>query len=568
MLNKHTILFLLAVIGLAACTTPSGVPAEFKKQGLITDKAMVVSAHPLATQVGVDILKKGGNAVDAMVGVHFALAVTLPAAGNLGGGGFMVYRDKDGEAHTLDFREMAPSEAHRGLYLDSTGNVIDSMSYYGHMASGVPGSVAGMWAAHDSLGKLTWEEVVAPSVRLAKEGFLLTEKEAAYINKKHTFLKRYNTRPNIFLTKNEWSTNDSIAHGDLAKTLASIKESGPAGFYEGWVADSIVAEMGRGGGIISHADLKNYKAIWRKPLIGDFQEYEVISMGPPSSGGIALLQMLGMVENQPLETYGWHSSDATHYMTEVERRVFADRASHLGDPDYYNVPVSGLLDKVYLKKRMSNFYPTAASSSTKIGAGTPAPKESEETTHYSIVDAEGNAVSVTTTLNGGFGSYVVVGGAGFLLNNEMDDFAIKPGYPNAYGLLGAEANAVEAGKRMLSSMTPTIVTRGDSLFMVVGTPGGSTIMTSVFQTILNVTQHDMSMQGAVNAPRFHHQWLPDTLYYEEGAFSVQALKTIKRIGHARKERDPIGRVDAILVLPDGKLEGGADPRGDDVAGGF
>ena len=539
-----------------------------KEPGLITDKAMVVSAHPLATQVGVDILKKGGNAVDAMVGVQFALAVTLPAAGNIGGGGFMVFRGKNGNVHTLDFREMAPSAAHRGLYLDSTGNVIKDLSFLGHMAAGVPGSVAGMWAAHDSLGKLPWNEVVEPAIRLAQDGFLVTEKEAEGTNKKMEKLLEYNTRSNVFTSKSTWNTGDSIVHKDLGKTLTMIKDKGPDGFYDGWVADSIVAEMQRGGGIMTHEDLENYHAVWRKPLRGTYDEYEIISMPPPSSGGVALLQLLAMVEKEPLDALGWHSADAAHVMVEAERRVYADRAVHLGDPDFYKVPVEGLLDKKYLKARMSNYHPSQASSSTKIGAGQPAVKESEETTHYSIVDAEGNAVSVTTTLNGGYGSYVLVGGAGFLLNNEMDDFAVKPGFPNAYGLLGAEANKVEAGKRMLSSMTPTIVTRGGSLFMVVGTPGGATIITSVFQTFLNVAEYGMSMQGAVRAPRFHHQWLPDTLYHEPNAFAYQPDKTLKRMGHIRKERDPIGRVDAILVLPGGKLEAGADPRGDDVAGGF
>lgn len=529
---------------------------------------MVVTAHPLATQIGVDILEKGGNAVDAMVAVHMALAVTLPAAGNLGGGGFMVYRNAAGQASTLDFREMAPISAHHNMYLDTSGNVVDSISYYGHLAVGVPGSVAGMWTAHDSLGKLPWAEVVAPAIQLAESGFLLTEKEAEVLMEKWPLIRRFSTRPNVYTSRTSWAPGDTIAHPALAQTLQYIQDKGPAGFYQGPVADSIVAEMARGGGLITSRDLAQYEAKWRQPLRSQYKDFEIIGMGPPSSGGIALGQLLTIMETQQLDAYAWHSADAAHLMIEAERRVYADRATHLGDADFYRVPVEGLLDKSYLKQRMRDFYPTRATLSSDVSAGQPNRKESEETTHYSIVDADGNAVSVTTTLNGSYGSFVVVGGAGFLLNNEMDDFSAKPGHPNAYGLIGAEANSVAPKKRMLSSMTPTIITQNDSLFMVLGTPGGSTIITSVFQTFLNVAVFDMSMQGAVRAPRFHHQWKPTQVFYEESAFSSQAQKTLKKMGHTLEERDPIGRVDAILRLPDGRYEAGADPRGDDTAAGF
>jgi gamma-glutamyltranspeptidase/glutathione hydrolase len=536
--------------------------------GLITEEAMVVSAHPLATQVGVDILRQGGNAVDAMVAVHHALAVVYPAAGNIGGGGFMVARQQDGTLHTLDFREKAPLAADRDMYLDENGEVVPKLSWRGHLAAGVPGSVAGMQAAHDSLGRLPWRDLIQPAVDLAAKGFVLTKREARGLNGHLEALNEYSTQASNFTRKEKWAEGDSIFYPELALVMERIREQGRDGFYMGTTADLIVAEMERGKGIMTHEDLENYEAIWREPIVGDYRGFKIISMPPPSSGGIALLQLLEMVEPYPLSEYGRHSTEAVHLMVEAERRVYADRAQHLGDMDYYDVPLTGLIEADYLTQRMADFDPRQASDSDSISAGQPAPYESPQTTHYSIVDAEGNAVSVTTTINGGYGSCVVVGGAGFLLNNEMDDFSSKPGVPNAYGLLGAEANAIAPGKRMLSSMTPTIVEKNDSLYMVVGTPGGSTIITSVFQNILNVLDFGMGMQASVAAPRFHHQWKPEWVSCDSNAFESSIIQQLTAMGHTIKPGGTRGRVDAILILPDGRLEGGADPRGDDAAGGY
>lgn len=532
------------------------------------DHAAVVSAHPLASEVGASILKAGGNAVDAAVGVHFALAVVFPQAGNIGGGGFLVTRDEHGAAHSIDFREKAPAAAFREMYLDEFGEVIPDLSWKGHLAVGVPGSVAGMWAAHDSLGSLPWADLLQPAIDLAALGFALTAKEAEALNEKIDRFRTYNTRPALWWEKDVWQAGDSIHLPDLARTLSYIRDLGPAGFYQGPVADSMIAEMQRGQGIMTHEDLLAYDAQWREPLRGSYRDCEIISMGPPSSGGVALLQLLELVEPFPLSSYGFHSAEAVHLMVEAERRVYADRAKHLGDPDFWPVPVAGLLQPAYLQERMKSFSENAATPSDSIFAGNPLVLESTETTHYSIIDAQGRAVSVTTTLNGGYGSGVLVGGAGFFLNNEMDDFSAKPGVPNAYGLLGAEANAIEPGKRMLSSMTPTIVTRHDSLLMVVGTPGGSTIITSVFQNIINIVDFNMGMNVSVSAPRFHHQWRPDQIDYEKDAFDPKVIQVLENMGHKLSIRGPIGRVDAILVLPGGSLSPGADPRGDDWSSGY
>lgn len=541
-----------------------------QERGLIAKNGMVVSAHPLASQVGADILKKGGNAVDAAIGVQFALAVVYPAAGNIGGGGFMVIRQSDGSTDGLDYREAAPAAASRNMYLDDNGEVIENLSWLGHLAAGVPGSVDGMVKAHEKYGSLSWEELLQPAIDLAANGFPLTEKEANGLNRaKENFLK-YNTVPPDFIINDSlWIQGDTIYLKDLAKTLTLVRDKKEAGFYEGETADLIVAEMQRGKGMITHDDLKAYEAVWRQPVTGNYKGHKVISMSPPSSGGVALLQLLQSIEPYPVGDWGWNSAKTVHLMTETERRVYADRAKYLGDPDFFEVPVVGLLAPAYNKQRMETFDPSRASLSSDVTEGQPlAVAESDQTTHFSVVDAQGNAVSVTTTLNGGFGNKVFVAGAGFLLNNEMDDFSIKPGYPNAYGLVGGEANAIEPGKRMLSSMTPSIVEKDGKLLMVVGTPGGSTIITSVFQTILNVIEHGMGMQEAVAARRFHHQWLPDMIFMETDAFSAQVQNELSALGHQIEDRGNIGRVDAILVLPDGSLEAGADPRGDDTAAGY
>jgi len=568
---RRTRIFTWTFILLCACQPDSATMENGTKVvPVLADSAMVVSAHPLATQVGVDILKQGGNAVDAAVAVQFALAVVYPAAGNIGGGGFIVVRHNTGEVHTLDFREKAPAAATRDMYLDEAGDAVAEMSRQGHLAAGVPGSVAGMFAAHDSLGTMPMEKLLQPAIDLAQNGFVLTEREAAGTNSHLERLATYSTLPNVYTTKEEWQPGDTIRHADLAQTLMSIQKEGKAGFYGGEVADKIIAEMERGGGLITYEDLKAYQAAWREPILTSFNEYNIISMGPPSSGGIALAQLIKIVNSYPeMLKSGWNSAETAHLMIEAERRVYADRAKHLGDMDFYEVPIQGLLDDQYLKRRMDDFDPESATPSDSIDAGSPRLlAESEETTHFSIVDSYGNAVSLTTTINGGYGNHVVVGEAGFLLNNEMDDFSAKPGVPNIYGLIGGEANAIEPGKRMLSSMTPTIVEKNDALYMVVGTPGGSTIITSVFQTILNGVVHGFNMQEAVSAPRFHHQWLPDVVLLESQRFTQEDSLALVQMGHEFRERGSIGRVDAIKVLPDGKLEGGADPRGDDTAMGF
>ncbi|MNK15157.1 Gamma-glutamyltranspeptidase precursor [compost metagenome] len=526
---------------------------------------MVVSANEKASRVGLDILKRGGNAVDAAVAVQFALAVVYPNAGNVGGGGFMVYRDASGEMNSLDFRETAPATASRDMYLDSVGNPIVDKSLEGHLASGIPGSVAGMVAAHQKYGKLKWADLIEPAIALAKNGFKLSEQQVDELNRLKARFVKNNPQGTALAKETEWLEDDVLIQPELATTLEKIRDYGRAGFYEGPVADSLLAEMRRGGGIISAEDLKNYKAVWRKPIVGNYKGYRIVTMPPPSSGGIALIQLLKSVEPYPLKRWGLNSDSTVQLMVEAERRVYADRAEYLGDPDFYKVPQAQLLNDAYIKSRMANFNWAHATPSSEIKAGVLRPAEHEETTHFSIVDRDGNAVSVTTTLNGSYGSAVVVKGGGFLLNNEMDDFSVKPGSPNMYGLVGGEANAIAPGKRMLSSMTPTIVEKDGKLFMIVGTPGGSTIITSVFQTIVNVIEFNKTMQSAVNAKKFHHQWLPDTLYVEKGALdSVTTLELINK-GYPILERGPIGRVDAILKTKWGYYQGGADKRGDDKA---
>ncbi|MFH2131658.1 MAG: gamma-glutamyltransferase, partial [bacterium] len=472
---------------------------------------MVVSAHPLASQTGIDILKQGGNAFDAAVAVQFALAVVYPSAGNIGGGGFLVYRTGDGQVGSLDFREKAPLKAHRTMYLDKSGHPIPRLSLDGALAVGVPGTVDGMVQIAGKLGSLPFADLVQPAINLARDGVLLTAKQAnGYNQAREAFLKLNSHRP--YVVKDEpWQAGDRLVHADLAETLERIRDRGREGFYGGKTAALLVAEITRGSGLISLEDLAAYRSVWREPIVGSYRSTTVISMPPPSSGGIALLQLLKASEKINFKTFGHNDDRSVHMMTELERRVYADRAVFLGDPDFYGVPVRSLLSNRYLAGRMSTIDPDQKTDSTEVRAGTLLPAESQETTHFSVVDQWGNAAAITTTLNGGYGSKVFVEGAGFLLNNEMDDFSIKPGVPNMYGLVGGEANAIEPGKRMLSSMTPTILEKDGRLFMVVGTPGGSTIITSVYQTILNVVEHGMTMQQAVSAGRVHSQWLPDQI---------------------------------------------------------
>jgi len=529
---------------------------------------LVVTAHPEASAVGLEVLKAGGNAVDAAVAVQFALAVVYPNAGNIGGGGFMVYRSADGGFSALDFREAAPAKATRDMYLDAQGNPIAELSLRGQLASGVPGSVDGMVKAHERYGSLPWHVLLAPAIRLAREGFPLTAMQARELNSRQESFRKFNPNGAAFIRDREWQEGDTLVQLDLANTLTRIAEQGRAGFYEGETADLIVAEMASGNGIITHEDLRSYSAKWREPVTSTYRGYRIVSMPPPSSGGIALIALLKSVEAFPLSKWQFQRDSAVRVMVEAERRVYADRATHLGDPDFYVVPQDMLIDSAYNAERMRSMSFSHASLSSHIHAGTLPKPESEETTHFSIVDREGNAVAITTTINGSYGAYVVVSGAGFLLNNEMDDFSVKPGTPNMYGLIGGAANAIEPGKRMLSSMTPTILEKDGKLFMVVGTPGGSTIMTSVFQTIVNVIDFGMNMQEAVSAPRFHHQWLPDEVVVERDAIDAAVRHALTESGYKLMERGSIGRVDAILVLPDGSLQGGADPRGDDTALGY
>lgn len=529
---------------------------------------VIVSAHPEASRVGVDILKKGGNAVDAAVAVELALAVVYPNAGNIGGGGFMVYRGHDGKIDALDYREKAPMQARENMYWGGDGEAITELSMKGALASGVPGTIDGMIKAHAKYGSLPWEELVQPAIDLAEKGFNITEKQAVEFAKYHSDFVKYSTQGTALTAKEQWVKEELFVQPDLAETLKRVQKEGRKGFYEGKTAELIVGEMQRGNGMITLEDLKRYEAKWRTPITGEYKGLKVISMPPPSSGGIALISLFQSIEKYPLAKWGFQSEKAIQVMVEAERRVYADRAEHLGDSDFYNVPVTQLVNKAYNVGRMESMSFDKASKSSDIKAGELGGYESDETTHYCVVDKWGNAVSATTTLNNSYGSRTIVGGAGFLLNNEMDDFSVKPGTPNMYGLVGGKANAIEPEKRMLSSMSPTILEKNGKLYMVVGTPGGSTIITSVFQTILNVTEFGMNMQEAVAAPRFHHQWLPDHIDYEPTAISAGVRKTLEEKGYILKERNPYGRVEGILVNKNGTYQAGADTRGDDVAKGY
>lgn len=551
---------------LVSLTTAQNTTNVFKN-------GVVVSASQLASEVGVEIMESGGNAIDAAVATGFALAVTFPQAGNIGGGGFLVAHLANGRNITIDFRETAPSAAHRDMFLDENDEVIKDMSLRSHRAVGVPGSVAGLLTAwrHYGSGNVSLKQLLKASISLAKNGFPISERFAQSLNNSQNLFQKDDGASEVFIRsdRKHWQTNDLLIQKDLAKTLQRIAKYDLDGFYSGKTAELIVKEMKEGNGLITLKDLDSYSPKLRAPIIGTYKNYKIISMGPPSSGGILLVQMLNMLESFVLDTLDFDSADYIHLLTEIERRAYADRAEHIGDSDYWAVPIEMLTSKNYARERIQNIPMRKATQSTEVFAGEPSAYESRETTHYSVIDKDGNAVSVTTTLNAGFGAGILVEGAGFLLNNEMDDFSAKPGSPNVFGLVGNKANAISPNKRPLSSMTPTIVLKNDKPFIIIGSPGGSTIITTVLQVVLNIIEHEMDIYEAVAAPRVHSQWLPDVIITEPDAISNSVRKELESRGHKiiPYKGGYIGSANGILINED-RYYGAPDPRNENSAVGY
>ncbi len=560
---KKSLILLLGVITLSCSTTK-----EDQSLGLITDNAMVVSARAEASAIGSAVMQQGGNAFDAMVSTELALAVAYPFAGNIGGGGFMVYRTNEGTYGGIDYREKAPMSAHRDMYLDTEGNVIEGMSTKGATAIGVPGTLAGLFEVHEKFGSLPIEQLIQPVIDLAERGVVVTQRQADRLKYYRELLVEVNGENSLYTL--DYKVGDTIKNVAFANTLKRVIKNGRDEFYKGETAKILSKFVMDKGGYITEDDLAAYEAVWRQPVIFNYKDLKIISMSPPSSGGVTMNQIFKMIEPYNIGQYEHNSLEAIQLFTEASRRAYADRNYFLGDPDFVDIPLDVLLSDSYLKERFDTFSFDAATPSSEVARGTVEVVESDETTHYSIVDPFGNGVSVTTTLNGAFGSKLFCEELGIFLNNEMDDFSSKVGVPNMFGLIGAQANAIEPQKRMLSSMTPSIVEKDKELYAVVGTPGGSTIITAVAQTILNLYEFEMGMQEAVNAKRFHHQWLPDEIVLEATGYSDELKAALEAKGYTIRQGRTriIGKVDAIKRLKDGRLEAGADPRGDDAAVGF
>ena len=556
-MKKIIISFILLSYSLSAQYTDINIVKEVK----VKNKGVVVSAHPLASEAGAKILKMGGNAYDAVVATQYALAVVYPQAGNIGGGGFLVGVKNNGEKFTLDYRETAPKNASKNMYLNKNGKANTDLSQNGRLAVGIPGSVAGFFATLKHCN-LPMEKLIQPAVDLAEKGFAITEQEARLLNSHKEYFQKYNKTSNAFIKNEVWKSGDILMQKELAETLKLIQKSGLKGFYEGKTAELLVSEMKKEKGIITLEDLKNYKVAERKALEFDYKGNNVISMPLPSSGGILLAQMLKMSGYENLENYQQNSTQAVQIMVEAERRAFADRAEYMGDPDFIQDKTAYLISDDYLKNRWKSFSFSEATPSSEVGKVINQTKESTETTHISVIDKDGNAAAVTTTLNGLYGSKVVVSGAGFFLNNEMDDFSIKPGVPNMFGAVGGEANAIQPNKRMLSSMTPTIVLKKGKPFMIVGTPGGTTIPTSVYQSIVNVIDFKLNTNMTVNSPKFHHQWLPETVSFEKN-FPETTIKDLEKLGYKAERVNQLGRTEMILIDDNGNIHAVADGRGDD-----